>query len=216
MKRKLNIIIALFLATLVFSCKKADFNYPEGYVGSSKITYFPELTTKGSRLTIVNQGSTYTDAGATATVKGAPATYKSTGTVNTAVPGIYRIDYSAVNEDGFAATDFRTVVVMGSDVPASRDFSGTYGRVGFSQTSTWTKIGTGVYKVKNPGGAVLADEVTAVNYTGNLIAVPLQLTSVGEFSSKGGTYNLTAVPPQYSWTIVNAGYGTAVRTFIKQ
>jgi hypothetical protein len=216
MKRNINIIIALFLSMLVFSCKKADFNYPEGYVGSSKITYFPEVTTKGSRLTIINQGSTYTDQGATATVKGAPGTYTTSGTVNTAVPGIYSITYSAKNEDGFFASDFRTVVVIGNDVPASRDFSGTYDRVGAAQTSTWTKIGTGVYKVKNPGGAVLADEVTAVNYTGNIIAVPLQLTSVGEFSAKNGTYNLTAVPPQYTWSIVNAGYGTQARTFIKR
>ena len=216
MKRNFNIIIVLFLSMLVSSCEKDDFTYPDGYVGSSKITYYPELTTKGNRLTIVTQGTTYTDAGATATVKGAPGTYKSTGTVNTAVPGIYRIDYSALNEDGFSATDFRTVVVMATTILASTDFSGTYGRVGFAQTSTWTKIGTGIYKVKNPGGAVLADEVTVVNYSGNIIAIPLQMTSLGEFSSKGGVYNPTAIPPQYSWTIVNAGYGTAVRTFVKR
>src|SRR3954471_22809288 len=104
MKRNFNIIITLFLSMLLFACGKDDFNYPEGYVGSSKITYYPEVTTKGGRLTIVNQGSTYTDQGATATVKGAAGTYTTTGTVNTAVPGIYRIEYSAKNEDGFSAS----------------------------------------------------------------------------------------------------------------
>lgn len=216
MKRNSNIIIALFLSMLMFACKKDDFTYPDGYVGSSKITYYPEVATKGDQLTIIMQGATYTDAGADVTVGGAPGQYTTEGSVNTATPGIYNITYSAVNADGYSATDFRTVVVMSNSIPASRDFSGTYDRKGFAQTSTWTKVGTGIYKVKNPGGAVLADEVTAVNYSGNLIAIPLQMTSVGPFSSKNGTYDPEAVPPQYTWTIVNAGYGTAARTFIKR
>lgn len=214
MKRNFNIIIALFLSILVFSCKKADFSYPDGYVGQSKITYYPEVATKGDQVTIIAQGSTYVDAGAEVTIGGAPGQYTTTGTVNTATPGIYSITYSAVNEDGYSATDFRTVVVMSNAIPASRDFSGVYDRSGAAQTSTWTKVSTGVYKVKNPGGAVLADEVIAVNYSGNLIAVPLQMTSVGPFSTKNGVYDLAA--NKYSWNIVNAGYGTQSRTFTKR
>lgn len=218
MKRNINLLTLVVLSMIIYSCNKDDFNYPEGYVGTSKVTTYPSVTTKGNKLTIINQGATYTDAGATVKVGEDDAEYVTKGSVNAATPGIYILSYDASNEDGFSASDSRTVVVMstGSDI-SGNDFSGTYNRyvdgAANGQSSTWTKIGNGIYKVKNPGGAVLEDEITVVNYSGNNIAIPLQSTSVGDFSSKGGLYNPAS--NSFTWSIVNGGYGTAVREFRK-
>ncbi|WP_069660074.1 immunoglobulin-like domain-containing protein [Arcticibacter eurypsychrophilus] len=220
MKKNINLIALLLLSISIFSCKKDDFNYPEGHVGISKITNYPIITLKGDLLTFVNQGTTYTDAGVTAMVGETSVEFTSSGTVNTAVPGVYVIDYAAKNEDGFAATAYRSVIVMSTsaDIP-NHNYSGTYDRyAGGSpngQTSTWTKTGNGVYTVANPGGAT-GVTVTAVNYSGNLIAIPQQETSAGTMSSSGGVYNPTASPLQYVWTILNATYGTSPRTFVKK
>ncbi|HVG41694.1 MAG TPA: immunoglobulin-like domain-containing protein [Chitinophagaceae bacterium] len=210
----------LFLFALsILGCEKTEtFNNTDTQVGHSRVVFFPTLETKGERLIIINQGTTYTDAGANALLNGAANPFTTTGTVNTAVPGVYVLRYSTSNPEGFSTGDFRTVVVMGTDI-AGNDFSGTYARyvsgAPNGQTSTWTKTANGVYTVVNPGGAT-GVTATVVNYSGNNIAVPLQLTSVGEFYSTGGVYNKNANPPQYQWTIINATYGNAVRTFVKQ
>src|SRR4051794_6203618 len=127
MKMK-RILIATIIATITFaSCNKTDFNYPEGRVGISRIIYYPEVTTQGQQLLIINQGATFTDPGASATINGQPAQYTTTGSVNTAVPGVYNLTYTAQNPEGYTASSSRAVVVVGTDV-ASNDFSGTYMR----------------------------------------------------------------------------------------
>lgn len=217
---KTNSLIILLLSVFFFmGCSKTEtIHSTDTEEGHSKILYFPTIATKGDRLIILAQGATYTDAGANALLNGTANPFTTTGTVNTAVPGIYVLRYNTSNPEGFSVNDFRTVVVIGTDV-STHDYSGTYARyvsgVANGQTSTWTKTANGVYTVVNPGGATGVTAV-AVNYTGNKIDVPLQLTSVGEFYSTGGVYDATAVPPQYQWTIINATYGNAVRTFIKQ
>ena len=220
MKRNINLIALLFLSTCLFSCKKDDFNYPDGYVGISKITNYPIITLNGDLLTFVNQGTAYTDAGVKAMVGETSVEFSTTGTVNTAVPGVYVVNYAAKNEDGFSATAYRSVIVMSTSGDInSHNYSGTYDRyVGGSpngQTSTWTKTGNGIYTVVNPGGAT-GVTVTAVNYSGNAIAVPQQETSVGTMSSAAGVYNPATSPLQYTWTILNATYGAAPRTFVKK
>jgi len=215
--------IYLILTLIFFGCaKEENFNNTSTEVGISKVVFFPILSTKGDRLVILQPGATYTEQGATATLNNQPTQFTTTGTVDVSKPGIYSIAYEAKNEQGFSATDFRTVVVIASNVDAN-NFSGTYARhVGGApngQTSTWTKIANGVYTVVNPGGAT-GVTATAVNYTGNLIAIPPQITEAGLFSSAitstSGIYYPTANPPKYDWAIVNPGYGTALRTFVKQ
>ena len=219
--------IAAIIVIIAFSsCNKTDFNYPEGRVGRSRIIYYPIVTTQGQQLTIVNQGSTFTDAGAAATVNGQTVQYTTTGSVNTAVPGVYNLTYTAQNPEGYTASSFRTVVVVGNDV-ASNDFSGTYmryaGGAPFGQTSTWTKTGNGVYTVDNPGGASTGYgyTVTAVNYSGRNVVIPQQIAtdpssgSAGQVSSSVATFSTTQ-PLTYSWQFFASGYGTSARTFVKQ
>jgi hypothetical protein len=217
MKRNLNIIIIMLLGMLVFSCKKADFDYPEGMVGSSKITYFPILTLKGERYVAVAKGTAYTEAGVTAKEGSADLTPKTTGTVNTATPGVYTLTYSAVNKDGFSASITRTVVVYSTDAgAAAHDLSGNYARNTNGSIATWTKIAPGVYKVFNPGGAPGTNlTVIAINPTGYAISIPSQISSDGATTSSA-LEDYSGMPNTYKWQILNPGYGTAVRTFVKQ
>lgn len=207
----------------ILSCNKKDnFNYPAGTVGHSSIVYFPAVAIKGNHLIILQQGATFTDPGVTATLNGKAVTAAPSVTVDTNTPGIYNINYTATNPQGYSASDWRTVVVIGNDV-AANDFSGTYLRSATGVTSTWTKTGPGQYIVDNPGGAGVGVgyDVIAVNYTGNKIAIPKQIASdpsgtQGVVSSANETYNASANPVTYSWSFLAGGYGTQVRNFVKQ
>ena len=220
MKKYISYIGLAILSTILFSCNKDSFNYKPGYVGISKITYFPAINTNGDHLVIIKQGDAYTDQGATAKLNGADFKYQTTGTVDSNTPGVYSISYSGTNPDGFSASDFRTVVVIGNDV-SGNDFSGKYARTSNGSVAIWTKVSNGVYTVSNPGGAPGTNLiVTVVNYTGKKITIPKQpandgtLTSSASEATVSGTVAGTLA--QYSMIIVNGGYGASLRTFVKQ
>jgi hypothetical protein len=219
-----SFIVLLFIAGM-FSCKKDNFNYPKDTVAGSKIIYFATVETKGDRTIYVTQGDAYGDSGAIAKLEGADIQYTTDGSADPSKPGIYNITYSAVNAEGYSVSDWRTVVVIGTDVTAN-DFSGTYDRytfdvdgvthVAFGQKAVWVKTAPGIYAVSNPGGAAGADDltITAVNYTGNKIAIPRQ-----ESADFGGIVSSTSAsftpPSDFQWALSAPGYGTQVRYFEK-
>ncbi|WP_214227210.1 DUF5011 domain-containing protein [Pedobacter sp. B4-66] len=217
MKKYLNIIAIGILCMTLFSCKKESFNYPEGTVGSSKITVYPILTLKSDRFVAVPVGGTYTEAGADATIADAPVEVKIGGTVNAAAAGVYLLTYTATNSDGFSATLLRTVVVYDTKADAvGNDFSGSYLREATGEISEWTKIAPGVYVVSNPGGAAGAGgiEVAVINPTGFTISMPDQKNETGSWGANSESYRSDG--KQYSWAVENATYGKQLRTFVKQ
>jgi len=217
MKKYLNIIAIGILGMTLSSCEKDSFNYSEGMVGISKVTVFPTLTLKGERYVAIARGSTYTDAGADAKVGETTADVVITGQVNPAVPGVYTLVYSAANSDGFSASRSRSVVVYDTQADAAaNDLSGTYLREATGAFSIWSKIAPGVYLVVNPGGALAGTGVTviAVNPTGSTISIPQQDTDSGPWGSRSENYDL--VRKSYTWVVLNPGYGTGSRTFVKQ
>ena len=94
----------------------------------SRLTYYVNLEMLGDAFVQVPIGTSYTDAGCTATMNGEDATSRIVVTgledidVNTA--GLYTVTYSAVNDDGFAASVSRTVAVC--DPSITTDISGTW------------------------------------------------------------------------------------------
>ena len=139
--------------------------------------------------------------------------------MTTTAPGVYTVVYSAVNDDGFTASARRTVVVYSTDATAAaNDLSGNYARTTNASVAVWTKIAPGVYTVFNPGGAPGTNlTVVAINPTGFTIDIPQQQSSDGSVtSSSGESYTPTPAPAKYTMVIVNPGYGTAARTFVKQ
>jgi hypothetical protein len=221
MKKYINYLVMLTVSSLLLTaCSKDNFKYKDGYVGSSKITTYPEITVKGEDYMIVAKGGSFTDPGATA--KAGTADVKvSSNTISTAAAGVYTITYTATNVDGFSASAIRHVIVYSTEASAqANDFSGSYARDINGSLAVWTKLVAGVYSVFNPGGAPGTDlTVIVFNNTGNKIFIPQQDASDGSptsSSSEASTSGPGGTLSGYSMKIVNPGYGTSVRNFVKQ
>jgi hypothetical protein len=211
--------IAFVALCFTIACnKEPDFNYPEGTVGRSKITNFPVLTLQGDEVMVLEKGTAFTDPGVSAKEGTNDLTPTVSGSVDINTPGVYKINYSAVNKDGFSASTSRTVVVYSTDASAAaHDLSGNYARTTNGSVAEWTKIGPGVYSVFNPGGAPGTNlTVIVFNPTGYTIFIPEQVSSDGSITSSSNETYTPGSPAKYSWKIVNPGYGTSLRTFVKQ
>jgi hypothetical protein len=221
MKKHTFYIGLLLLATVLFSCQKESFNYKPGYVGSSKVTVYPIITVTGDDYILVPKGGTFNDPGATAKAGSADIKVAAT-TVNTNVPGVDLVTYTATNADGFSAYGYRHVIVYSTDASAqNNDFSGNYARTSNGSIAKWTKIAPGVYSVFNPGGAPGTNlTVIVFNDTGNHVYIPQQAASDYSITSSAQESSVAGATPgtlaKYSMEIVNPGYGTSVRTFVKQ
>jgi hypothetical protein len=217
-------LIILGVVLLQACAKEPSFDYPEGYVGRSKVVNFPSVAIKGERLIIQNQGVAYTEAGAEAALQGQPVTYTTTGSVNINEPGVYELTYSASSPDGYSASDFRTVVIMSTATDVTNNnFAGTYHRELTGLNSTWTKTGRGLYEVENPGASAAGAGfvVKLVNYKGTSISIPRQqvydpsIDGLNVIKSTSEVYRATAVPVTVDWILLAGGYGNGLRTYTK-
>lgn len=222
-----KLIIFSFLAVVFMAaCNEKDIIDNAQQVGISKVTYYPTVTVTGAGYIAVAKGTAFTDPGGTGEAGGASVPVVTSGTVNINTVGVYIVTYTATNTDGFTASARRFVVVYSTDAGATaNDFSGNYARTTNGSVATWTKIAPGTYQVFNPGGAPGTNlTIIAFNPTGNTINVPNQPASDGSATSctadaAGTDPNIVyhAGPPaNYAWKVVNAGYGPAVRSFVKQ
>ncbi|MDQ3142308.1 MAG: DUF5011 domain-containing protein [Bacteroidota bacterium] len=206
-------ILIGFLFTSLFLVSSCE----EETVNVSRITYYPEITLAGEQWNTVKQGGSFTDLGVKA-FEGDTEIIPVVGgdVVNTNVPGVYTITYTALNKDGYSATEYRYVGVIAPDVEGI-DLSGQYKRTaGAKGVSTVTKISDNFYTSDNVGGVAspgLATTVRFYHYQGNKLGVPPQIVAGSLFSCDMSTVE---VGVKYSWRVLNSGYGTALRTFIKQ
>ena len=108
MKKNILLIAALALLTLGFtSCEKQS-------AGLTRITYYADIQLEGDDYMVIAKGSTFEDPGYSATMAGKDVTKDVVveSNVDTSKSGVYSIVYTMVNEDGFASSDTRTVVVL--------------------------------------------------------------------------------------------------------
>ena len=217
MKKFIPLFYSL-LAVLFVACNKDEIHNTDDKVGISRVTHFPVLTLNGDRYMTLEAGGTFTDPGIVATEGGATIPYTTEGSVNTGEVGVYDITYTAVNKDGFPASLTRTVVVYSTEAgAAANDLSGTYVRTSNGVESTWTKIAPGVYTVFNPGGAPgVSLTVVVFNQTGSTIHMPEQTIGDGSTMTSAQEVYSPGPPATYTWQILNPGYGTGLRTFVKQ
>ena len=207
-----KISIAFILSALIFTgCKKET----TADVSKTVAVSFPEITLNGNELVTVAVGATYTDAGAKLTddITGAVTDIQPTSSnVNTAVPGLYLVNYSASNSNGFTTSATRSVAVTSVNNPIDR--SGTYLRTATGINCFITKMAPGVYKVVNPGGAGVGVNtfVYMVETALNVYSAPPQPTDAGAFAIINIAFTATGA----TWNVVNAGYGTGQRVFVKQ
>ncbi len=217
MKYSKIFIPLLFLLVLAGCAKKETFDNTAEKVGISRVINFPIVSLKGERYVFVAAGEAYTEAGVNAKVGEEDVPFTTDGAVNTNTPGVYTLTYTAANSDGFTSSVVRTVAVYSTDASAeANDFSGSYARQPNLSVAVWTKKAPGVYSVFNPGGAPGTNlTVIVFNATGNTIKIPLQQTNDGNQTTSAEEVYTPGNPAAFSWKIVNPGYGTALRNFIK-
>jgi hypothetical protein len=217
MKHRFYIVSALFLAVaLLYGCDEAETE------GVSKVTFYAEITLAGDQWNSIPQGGTWTEPGVTATEEGEEIEVQIGGdAVNPNVPGVYTIEYTAINRDGFPATEYRYVGVISPDV-VDDDLSGLYQRQGgVFGFATIAKVPgkLNLYTSNNVGGVAPEDVGTGTtvrfyHYAPGLLGFPYQLVQGSPF------YGLDATVEEdgsaFTWTVINGGYGNAPRLFTKQ
>ncbi len=212
MKNKIRIIIIAIVSQIAFTgCRDLDTE------NVSKITYYPTITLNGDQWNRVTKGGTWTDPGVVAkegdnTIDAAV----SGDAVDTNTPGVYVIKYIATNKDGFSLTAYRYVGVIDPAVEGI-DISGKYRRdAGAQGLSTVTKIKENLYTTDNIGGVAAPGPSTTVyfyHYAPGKLGVPYQLVQGSPFYATNASIT---VGVGYKWVVINPGYGTALRNFVKQ
>ena len=114
MKKNFLYSMILMLATMfVTSCED------DSTEGLTFITYYPTLTLEGESFVVAEKGTAFQDPGYVATLKGEDVTdqVEVISSVNMNQSGLYSITYKIVNEDGFAKTASRQVLVVDPNDP---------------------------------------------------------------------------------------------------
>lgn len=109
MKNKLLIMTVFALSILgLVNCEK------DTTAGFTRITFYPTLEVLGDPVVIINKGSAYVDAGANSLLNGEDYSDKIVvqSNVNTNQTGIYKVNYTVTNADGFSVEGSRTVYVI--------------------------------------------------------------------------------------------------------
>lgn len=122
MKKNFLYSMILMLATMfVTSCEN------DSTEGLTFITYYPTLTLEGESFITAPKGSPYQDPGYSATLQGEDVTdqVEVTSNVNTNQSGLYSVTYSITNEDGFAKTASRQVLVVDPNDPIENLYTTT-------------------------------------------------------------------------------------------
>lgn len=201
----------LLIAMVTTSCSNED---PIG----SYVTNYPILEMAGERITVLNEGDTFTDEGVTGTIGGEAVDVAVEGTVDTNTPGVYDIYYSAINEDGFPAEVRRIVIVLESD-PSNVNLEGIFYRNG--NPNTVTRIADRIYQADNAGGLAASDSdnwlnVTFYNIDDEHLYIPYQedvsVTGIDVESIEGTIVS----QDNFTWVLAASSYyGTSLRNFAR-
>lgn len=182
----------------------------------SFVTTYPVIELEGDEIMVVGLGTGYTEPGAVAKVGDEEVTLETVGTVDSNSPGVYPVNYTAKNSDGFSRTTSRQVVIYDPATDAV-DLSGSYLRAATGVTVTVTKIGPSTYHINDAGGlGEIFLDVTFVHTQGDELVVPQQVapSSGITVSSIPETGIITA--DGFQWQLnASSTYGTALRVFTK-
>jgi hypothetical protein len=115
----------------------------------SRITYFPEFNIVGDEYVTMPKDSKYVDEGAVSTENGIEIETSVTSNVDTSEVGIYTVNYSATNSEGYSKTATRHVIVYDPDKGVgAADISGSYlSNVVQNNTQAYTNLQTTLTKV---------------------------------------------------------------------
>lgn len=211
--KKILIYMVLIFAPVIFTSCVSD----DDTENVSSITNFAAITVLGDSEIIISQDDPFTDPGADVTIAGEPVPFETSTIVDSSVPGVYFITYSATNEDGFTATASRTVVVVSTE-PSIFNLAGSWQRTNGSPV-TITQISDREYIHDNAGGVTGDNQLTVrfINVNDEQIWIPFQTNA-----SPTGLSVRSFMPGNiednnnFSWTLSASGfYGTFERFFVR-
>jgi len=213
---KLSKIGMVCLSFVLFSCSTED-------PISSTVTFYPDMTFNGDRITVLTEGETFTDPGIISTAGGVELEVVTTGAedVDTNTPGVYDIFYSSTNSDGFSSELRRTIIVL-SAAPSTVDLSGAFTRNGF--VNNVVRVSDRVYTSDNAGGVSTTDSAnipnlisfTFYNIDDVRIYAPYQENTTQTGIDVETNIGTIISPNNFTWVLYASGfYGTAVRNFVR-
>jgi hypothetical protein len=210
------ILLSLLSVALFIGCKKKD------KVGSMVVTAsFPTVSITGSQYYSIPVGGTFPTINATAYdsfYKQSYATVIDQSTVNNNVPGLYAVSVSAKNQYGYVG--YTTVFVAVTNVSDSLNLAGFYLRG--ANPAFVTKLARGLFMTSNVGGDDTATQASSVIpavfavTSDSTIDFGSQLTSAGTLTASQETLSLAVGDTTLNYAVNLTGFGTQVRTFVKQ
>jgi len=205
-----NTFLLVFAIILLVSCSEVD---PIG----SDITFYADVQLIGERTMIITQGDTFSDPGATSVINGEQVDFTTTGTVDANTPGVYRLNYETINEDGFPASADRAVVVL-SSAPSIYDLSGNWARTNGSP-GLCVKISDRAYTYDNAGGVKGPNQlkITFYNVDDDLIYIPFTIGASESGIRVESIDGRIVDNNNFNWSLSASGfYGTFTRRFVRQ
>ena len=206
------ILTILFASSLFTSCES------DSTSDVSKVTNYPVISLNGESLIILDQGATYTEEGGTALEGETEIDLNIEGTVNTSVPNVYKITYSAINVDGFPASKTRTIIVL-STAPSTINLEGTFVRNG-TNINNITRLSDRKYSCDNAAGFTTDDEnnlnLVFYNIDDTKIYAPYQEDASETGISAESNVGTIEDEDNFYWIIyASSFYGTATRIFTR-
>lgn len=215
MKAYIGCIIAI--AILAISCRKKEEEMKVVRVPS--IALIDEAVYSSPART---DGALYKDPGVRMVDEMGVESISTTPTesgVDLATPGFYAVKYKIKTQYGYDLSASRLVLI--TNVDPAVDLSGVYTRTQTGQEVNITKVGTGLYKTDNVGGVPDAPEYIYDIYFGypndSTVVLPSQYNPLGDNDLSGENESVinTSTGKGFEWRVIGSGYGTGLRTFIK-
>lgn len=222
MKIMKKIISLIFICSLVlYGCRKETSD-----VSMIVKVGHPQIVLIGPEVISTPVGSgTYTDAGAVAyddiNKDSVALPTPVSSDVDLSTPGFYSVRYTYSNSNGYVNyTVNKSRLVLVTNADPNQDLSGTYVRTATGQPTDVIKHGPGLYTTDNVGGVPGIPSYVFDVYFGVLndstIVVPPQPNPLGGEVYCENTSLSLSPDTSYSWSVIGAGFGTAVRTFVKE
>lgn len=195
MKKSIIFIAVLALLTLGFTaCEKESLD-------KTRITYYAAIELNGETTMVIQKGTEFKDPGFTATMKGADVTdkVKVASNVDTSTSGVYSVNYSIANEDGFVASAVRTVIVMDLADPVEGFWTSTPTSFRKSSSGAITEYGMecSVLIIGTGNGNYHVDDLIAGWYV-QRIDYPAECAMVGDIHiDADGTITLISATVPY-------------------
>jgi len=217
------LILSVIAAFAYAGCKKKVNN-----VSTTVVVSYPIITISGSQYVSIPVGGTFTPPAATAIdtyYKEKPTVVTNLGTLDNTIPGLYTVVYSAKNHYGFIGT--ANVYVAVTNISDSLDLSGWYIRTvspaNPHRAAHYVKLARGLFMTNNVGGVDTADATTGASVSAafavlspTTIDFGSQLTSAGTLTATSTSLSLVPADTVVAYALNLSGFGTQVRTFVKQ